>query len=172
MITSTKLKRQSDIVNTWAIWDREFPHKYRYCLFREWNPALPRMVIIGLNPSAADDEYDDRTVRRCINFARREGCGSLSMLNAFALRATNPKELYNHPQPIGELNDDNIYCECMGAAKIVIAWGKHGLFLNRQREVLILLKGLTLYCFGTNEDGTPKHPLYLGNNTKLEIFKG
>jgi hypothetical protein len=171
MITSTKLKRQSDITDTYAIWDG-IEQIYRYVLYREWNNHLSHMVIIGLNPSAADEEYDDRTVRRCINFARREGCGSLSMLNAFALRATNPSELLKSNDPIGIENDEHIWTECFESSKIVIAWGTHGKLLNRQERMLKILKGKTLYCFGTNKDGTPKHPLYLGNNTKLEIFKG
>lgn len=167
MITSTRLKRQSDITDTYAIWDG-IDREYRYVLYREWNNHLPNMVIIGLNPSAADEEYDDRTVRRCINFARREGCGSLTMLNAFAFRATNPDELWTHPNTIGDENDHWIWLECREASKIIIAWGTHG--KKRQARILHMLREKILFCFGKNADGTPKHPLYLSNNTMLQVF--
>lgn len=173
MITSTRMKRQPDITDTYAIWGG-IDKTYRYVLYREWNFMLPHMVIIGLNPSAADEQYDDRTVRRCINFARREEFGSLSMLNAFALRATNPSELLKFDDPIGD-NDFYIHT-CTrwiesSSGSIIIAWGTHGKFVNRQQRILEILKGKTLYCFGVNKDGTPKHPLYLSNQAKLEVFK-
>jgi hypothetical protein len=172
-LTNVRLKRQSDVVDTYAIWDDPIDPKYRYVLCRDWNQGpkpLPHMVVIGLNPSSADEQYDDRTVRRCINFARREGFGSLTMINAFALRATNPYELYSNENPVGPDNDHWIATECGSASKIVVAWGKHGRYKNRQERILYLLGAEKLYCFGKNKDGTPKHPLYLSNSTKLVEF--
>jgi hypothetical protein len=167
-LTHIKLKRQNDLTDTYAIWDG-IDRIYRYVLYREWNPELYNLVIIGLNPSAADEEYDDRTVRRCINFAKREKCGSLTMLNAFAFRATNPDDLWMYLNTIGDKNDHFIWSECQKTSKIVIAWGTHG--KSRQARILRILHRKTLYCFGTNKDGTPKHPLYLSNDAKLEVFK-
>ena len=49
--------------------------QYRYHLWRRWDELLPTMVWVMLNPSTADATEDDPTIRRCIGFAKREGCG-------------------------------------------------------------------------------------------------
>lgn len=82
--------------------------QYRYKLMRSilqvvgWDkPAL----FIMLNPSTADADIDDPTVRRCIGFAKREMCSSLTVVNLYALRATDPRQLMKHQNPVGPLND-------------------------------------------------------------------
>lgn len=169
----SKLPLQSDISDVYCIWDDPFDPVYRYVLYRDWNKdeVLPHAVFIGLNPSVADEKNDDRTVRRCINFARREGCGSMSMLNAFALISTDSKKLFLGDDPIGKDNYHYIVSECESASIIVIAWGTNGKHLNQHEKLLNLLKKRKLFCFGKNLDGTPKHPLYLSNNVKLVEFE-
>ena len=78
--------------------------RYRYTLWRDWNPLLPDNVyamFIGLNPSTADETNDDPTIRRCINFAKSWGCDSFCMTNIFAFRATDPKVMIAEPEPVG-----------------------------------------------------------------------
>jgi hypothetical protein len=173
-LTESVLKLQSDISDTYAIWDGLDTdtgiYQYRYVLYREWDVTLPAMAIIGLNPSSADEQHDDRTVRRCIDFAKREGCGALAMLNIFAYRATNPAELASCPDPVGRDNDHYIRSECENAMWIIVAWGTHGKLLGRGAQVVKLLRGRKLLCFGINQDGSPKHPLYLSNNAKIIEF--
>jgi len=162
------LKLQSDIIKSDAVWGG--PNKeYRYVLYRVWNLGKPHLAVIGLNPSVADEEFDDRTVRRCISFARRNGYGSLVMLNAFAYRSTDPKALTSISDPVGPENDYYIFKECGYAYDIVLAWGTHA--KERGAKIIELLKIRALQCFGVNKDGTPKHPLYLPNSVKLQIFK-
>src|SRR5438105_250311 len=67
--------------------------QYRYLLTRSWDHIPQAMTWIMLNPSTADAFRDDPTIRRCISFARREGCGSIRVVNLFALRATDPRDL-------------------------------------------------------------------------------
>lgn len=68
---------------------------YRYRLWREWNPKLPICTFIMLNPSTANAQKTDPTVRRCIGFARKWSYGRLEVVNAFAWIATDPNELKN-----------------------------------------------------------------------------
>lgn len=65
--------------------------KHRFELSRVWDASLPKLMVIGLNPSTADETEDDPTIRRCMAFARRERLGGLLMVNMFSLRSTNPK---------------------------------------------------------------------------------
>ena len=67
--------------------------KYRYALWRTWDEAKPQVMIIGLNPSTADETKDDPTITRCINFAKAWGYGGVCMANLFAYRATAPSDV-------------------------------------------------------------------------------
>ncbi len=134
--------------------------RYRYSLTRVWDEDIARCcTFIMLNPSTADDEQDDPTIRRCINFAKRLGCGSLDVLNLFAWRATNPSELLVADDPIGPECD---WCLSQPCGHVVIAaWGAHGNLRGRDQQVLELLKHETLWCLGTTFHGQPRHPLYV-----------
>ena len=73
---------------------------YRYRLERFWSdkPALP---FVMLNPSTADADLDDPTIRRCMGFARREGAGGIIVATLHAFRATTPEELRKAYDPFG-----------------------------------------------------------------------
>ena len=57
--------------------------RYRYDLWRQWEPG-PRLGFIMCNPSTADADLDDPTIRRCVGFARREGFAGITVRNLFA----------------------------------------------------------------------------------------
>src|SRR5580693_7206992 len=81
--------------------------EYRYSLTRIWDSSLFPMVFIMLNPSTADHRNDDPTITRCRNRALRDNtAGRLVVVNLFALRATDPRALTRHPEPVGPGNDD------------------------------------------------------------------
>lgn len=145
---------------------------YRYVLTRtiaqniRWvKPAL----FIMLNPSTADEVNNDPTIRRCISFAKREGCTSLTVVNLFALRATDPKDLAKHTDPIGEENNkiikDMIQAHYMGI--VVAAWGSHSMAHERAKEVL---KFGSFRCLGKTKNGSPRHPLYVKSDQPLVLL--
>lgn len=134
---------------------------YRYSLQRAWRDGAPVAIFIGLNPSTADASIDDPTIRRCVGFADSWGCGALVMLNLFALRSTDPRELYNHPAPIGPENNNSLAHYARSAAHIVACWGAHGKLHGRDAAVIDLLGRDRLHALRFNKDGSPAHPLYL-----------
>ncbi|MBX3452747.1 MAG: DUF1643 domain-containing protein [Planctomycetaceae bacterium] len=142
--------------------------EYRYSLSRIWNPSLPRVLFIGLNPSTADDKCDDPTVRRCIGFARSWGFGELILVNLFAYRTTDPSGLTEVNDPIGPENDHWIAVEQSRADRVVAAWGNHGILVGRDKAVLECLD--RVYCLGVTKTGCPRHPLYLSADTPLQKF--
>jgi hypothetical protein len=121
-------------------------------------------MFIGLNPSTADETQDDPTVRRCMGFALSWGYGGLLMTNLFAYRSTDPALMKAHPEPIGPKN--NSYLELLShqAGIVVAAWGIHGTFEDRDKEVLPLLK--RPHYLALTKDSIPRHPLYLRADTK------
>lgn len=147
-----------DGMKTGAIFSQD--QRYRFALWRKWDLELPQLVVIGLNPSTATEHEDDPTVTRCTNLARREKCGALIMLNLFAFRATEPKVMLAEPDPIGLHNGTILrhYLHDPSTKIVVAAWGAHGTHLDRDWHVEKMRSDMV--CFGVNQNGTPKHPLY------------
>lgn len=146
---------------------------YRYRLRRTWDADKPPVAFIMLNPSTADETEDDPTVRRCIGYARDWGYGTLLVGNLFALRATDPDKLYEHPAPIGPENDRHLVEIANEAEVVVAAWGAHGGLADRGPDVAnnISHAALTdIYALGTTAEGHPVHPLYQPKDVDLEVF--
>ena len=133
--------------------------KYRYALWRMWDENKPLVMIIGLNPSTADETGNDPTITRCISFARSWGYGAVCVTNLFGFRATAPSELKAYHDPIGKENDAWVHEMSKEAAITVAAWGNHGKFLNRSVDFLSSLD--QLHFIQMNKSGEPAHPLYL-----------
>jgi len=146
---------------------------YRYVLRREIeqpHEVFKPCLFIMLNPSTADAEQDDPTIRRCIAFAKREGCSSLTVVNLFALRATDPSELIGHPDPIGPENDLHIMDQLANHTPglRIAAWG--GKHIAVERGEWLMDMASQLHCLGTTQTHEPRHPLYLRSDTELEEY--
>lgn len=153
--------------------------RYRYWLTREWDPAKIKLVWIMLNPSTADADTDDPTIRRCMSFARDLGFGGIRVMNLFALRATDPKELRKQPSPIGPENDAHLRnlgttAQMDSVSMVIAAWGTHGKLNRRGEKVAKMITeecGLPLYALKVTADGSPGHPLYVAGDTQPFIWK-
>jgi hypothetical protein len=135
--------------------------RYRYKLSRVWADG-DKLAFVMLNPSTADSELDDPTIRRCIRFSRDAGFGGLMVGNLFAWRATDPAQLRRVEAPIGPDNDSSL-AEIMTASPVIIcAWGGNA-FGGRDVEVLAMIRaaGKVPHCLKMTAGGQPAHPLYL-----------
>ena len=150
---------------------------YRYMLMRDWQHPLLlpsptcSLAFIMLNPSTADANLDDPTIRRCMAFARREGFYGIRVFNLFALRSTDPKALRFAADPVGPENDSHL-SRCRMYGDVIAAWGSVPFAADRIRRVLSILRGSAVKCLGTNKDGSPKHPLYIPKNAPLIPWSG
>ena len=144
---------------------------YRYNWARRVSNEPTRMLCIGVNPSKADEDRSDNTVTRCCNFARRfgYGYGVLEMGNLNAFRATDPAIMKAAIDPVGPDNDEYLREAIRRCNLIVVCWGIHGVFMDRDQAVLKMIRQehKTAYCFGKTKDGYPRHPSRLANNTEL-----
>ena len=143
--------------------------RYRYVLRREWDLTRPVVLFIGLNPSTADAQRDDPTIRRCIGFAHDLGYGSVIVANLFAFRATKPADLRRAGDPVGPRNNWWLGRLRREARLTVAAWGVHGKLRSRDEE--FLAEGGELYCLGRTKGGCPRHPLYLRAEAVMERFE-
>lgn len=147
--------------------------RYRYELRRGWQDLLsydPKWTVLWLmlNPSTADAEKDDPTIRKCIAFSKSWGYSGLVVANAYACRSPYPGTLKRVLDPIGPDNDATLVRLISQSGITVVGWGK-GCDPRRAKEVagLAAKAGPQLLCLGVNSDGSPKHPLYLKGDTKL-----
>lgn len=142
--------------------------RYRYRLTRGAGRLL---AFVMLNPSTADAEQDDPTIRRCLGFAAREGFDGIEVCNVYAWRATDPRELMHAPNPFRD-NDDHLLSLAVRHNLIVCAWGSKAMpsHVEHVRRTLSANRGghvARLVCLGVNKDGSPKHPLYVRGDAPL-----
>lgn len=136
--------------------------QYRYSLSRIWGDG-PLLGFVMLNPSTADGEQDDPTIRRCKAFARDAGFAGIVVGNLFAWRATAARELRQVGDPIGPDNDLHLK-ELIARPNIVVcAWGAGGTLMDRGQTVLKMMREARKqpYCLRLSSKGVPMHPLYL-----------
>lgn len=147
--------------------------RYRYSLWCTWDGSKGYVMFVGLNPSTADETQDDPTIRRCIRFSKDWGYGGVYMVNLFAVRATDPKDMKLFHSPIGPENDKSLMAVAHNAGKIVCAWGANGNHLDRDKQVFELLSSYyDLQCLGVTKAGHPRHPLYIKADKPLEEYWG
>jgi len=147
---------------------------YRYTLSRNlgdlFTVGKPGYVAFCcLNPSTADETADDPTIRRCIGFTKLWGYSAFVMVNLFAIRATDPKVMLMHPEPVGAANDEWLLKTAKDAAVFICGWGNDGEHKGRSLEVTRALRSAGVHLMRLGEltnCGQPRHPLYL--SSKLE----
>lgn len=137
-------------------------HKYRFVLWRIWDNDLPKVMFIGLNPSTANEISDDPTIRRIKSFAKKWGFGGFYMLNLFTFVTAYPKELLTCENPKWQA-DYYLKLYATKCTKVIFAWGSFIEAKERANEVTKNFPDAEV--MGINNDGSPKHPLYLKSDT-------
>ena len=141
--------------------------KYRYYLWRIWDKSKPLIMFIGLNPSTANENSDDPTIRRVKNFALDWGYGGVYMTNLFAYVTAYPEELKKCDDPLGD-NDKWLDIVSSSCEKIIFAWGSFKEATERAKDITTKFNG---YSLQINQDGSPRHPLYVKKDTKLISYR-
>lgn len=151
-------------------------HKYRQLMRRWTGDAFPSryVLFIGMNPSTADATVNDPTCAREWTFANREGFSAMVKANVGDYRATDPKMLL--APGVVAVSSENlpaIRAAAKDAALVILCHGKLNKALapaGRSLVEALRQDGIDLWCFGTNADGSPKHPLYMRADTPLVRF--
>lgn len=140
---------------------------FRYELTRRWGDG-PTCTFVMLNPSTADASVDDPTIRRCIGFAKREGCGALKVVNLFAYRATKPTALLTATDPEGPENGNALVSAVADSdGPVIAAWGAWPGARGAGRAAIKRFSD-KLQCLGRTKDGWPRHPLYVRADEPLQ----
>jgi hypothetical protein len=157
---------------------------YRYSLGRRWGEADRFVLWVMLNPSTADAQQNDPTIRRCIALSAAtvavpgtvEGYAALAVVNLFALRSPDPTRLVDHHDPVGPRNDEVIAAFGAAADAVIVAWGAMAFARERARAVISILRDsvrstVPIACYGITRSGAPRHPLYIPGGTAPVPFR-
>lgn len=134
---------------------------YRYVLERTFTSGKGSVNFILLNPSTADEFHNDPTIAKCEKWCIDNNIKTMYITNVFAFRATEPKDMLQSKDPIGQYNEGYLLHVANISDIIICGWGNHATHFNRHKELLKLLAHFTLRCFKINKNGSPCHPLYI-----------
>lgn len=153
---------------------------YRYALERVWDSNRPLLLWIMLNPSTADAFNDDRTIGRCVSFAKTYGMGAIRVINLFAYRATDPDDLWAAHDAgvdiVGPQNRELIVGDLAGmnalAGLTIVAWGAQ---VDRRpigQEMVEFVREhyYGAWSLGVTKGSHPRHPLYVDGATALDAW--
>jgi hypothetical protein len=142
--------------------------RYRYSLARRWGNGAPVLWVM-LNPSTADAFKDDRTIGRCVGFARTWGFNAIEVVNLFAIRGTDPSCI-RLPDSVG-FNNDAVILEAVDRANIVVAaWGNHGAGGRGEYIRKLISARRDLHALRLTKEEQPEHPLYLPATLKPFVW--
>lgn len=161
------VKEHTSLDGVWSQAEYSACGKYRYFLTRKIDDTKKPLCFIMLNPSTATEEQNDPTVERCQRRALSAGYGGIIILNLFAYRATDPKDMKVQADPVGPHNDrfidEALHDSKYGILDIVCGWGCHGTHMDREKAVLEMFAKYQIQpkALEWTKAGHPKHPLYI-----------
>ena len=150
---------------------------YRYELTRRWDDGQSVLWVM-LNPSTADADIDDPTIRRCVNFTKSWGYGGIKVVNLYAFRATDPGHLRDAFEagidPVGPDNAETLRgaLAAYTTAFVVAAWGtKADPHRVAGLATMAIRARRQLRALGITKDGHPRHPLYVKGDAELIVWR-
>ena len=136
---------------------------YRYKLSRIWEPTKNKILFIMINPSTANANEDDKTIKTLLEITKKwPDYGGFYVGNLYPHITPRPAELRNikYPDDIRARNEKSIEEMASDSTIIIYAWGTKGPD-ERQKEPEWLRKRMNrdIYVIGLSVKGVPKHPL-------------
>jgi hypothetical protein len=132
------------------------------------NDALGLIIVIGLNPSKADDFNSDHTVSVLKNYFQQK-CRKLIIYNLFQNYSTNPNGIIE--QTSTDFTDCTIQKSLQEADEIVIAWGDETKYTEAKKKVVQQLIKYQSKLRMFQEPKTGRHPCHPRNGLNKLTYK-
>ena len=154
-----------------------FYSEYRYILgTRGKNP----LICIGINPSTAEPDNLDNTLKSVERIALGNGFDSFIMFNVYAQRATNPDAMEKVYNPLLHQENLEAFRYVLSISDRPAIWAAWGAIIEKRKYLPECVRdmvrvgqeyGATWHCAGAiTKKGHPHHPLYLRKDEKLKPF--
>ena len=154
-----------------------FYSEYRYILGTRGKNTL---ICIGINPSTAEPDKMDNTLKSVERIAHGNGFDSFIMFNVYAQRATDPDAMERTCNP--QLHKENLeaFRYVLSISQRPAVWAAWGAIIEKRDYLADCVRDMVLagqeygaswYCAGAiTKKGHPHHPLYLRKDEKLKSF--
>lgn len=134
-------------------------NNYRYRLWRIWDKRLQIAMCVGLNPSTANWQDDDPTIRKLRDILKHYGYGGFYMTNLYALVSSKPAKLFSVSDP-QKANDQHLKEVMKFTGDMFACWGTFDSIEYRAKKVLQMAEHKKKLCFGKSKFGIPIHPAF------------
>lgn len=132
-------------------------------------------AVVMVNPSTDDGGPEgDPTTKRLDGFTKDWGYPAYCVANVYPYRTPYPAALWYPGSGDIRLREQNdAYLRAAATCPLVVCgWGKNALEADVRHTLSILREpGRPLFCLGTNQDGSPRHPLYIPYSQKLVEYR-
>ena len=161
-------------------------HRYFYRKVFNTNLKDKMLTFIMLNPSNADQNKPDQTIKNIEEITRNNSYNGFQIVNLFSYRTPSQKCLIDKIEklkisPDDSFNEKNLKYLKYIKGDVVLAWGSNAKSICNKYEkgyynkVLDILKKnechLYTYASSLNKDGSPKHPGSMSYNKLDFIYK-
>ena len=154
-----------------------FYSEYRYILgTRGKNP----LICIGINPSTAQPDDLDNTLKSVERIAHGNGFDSFIMFNVYAQRATDPDAMEHTCNEALHRENLEAFRYVLSISESPAVWAAWGTIIEKRdylpgcvRDMVAAGEalGTKWYCAGAiSKKGHPHHPLYLRKDEKIRPF--
>ena len=163
-------------VSKW-LYAPNFYSEYRYILgTRGKNP----LICIGINPSTAEPDNLDNTLKSVERIAKGNGFDSFIMFNVYAQRATDPDSMEKQCNLMLHKENLKAFRYILSISKKPAVWAAWGAIIEKRDYLAQCVRdmvevgqeyGAAWYCAGAiTKKGHPHHPLYLRKDEKIKPF--
>ena len=163
-------------IDKW-IYAPNFYSEYRYILgTRGKNP----LICIGINPSTAQPDDLDNTLKSVERIALGNGFDSFIMFNVYAQRATSPDDMEKECNLLLHKENLEAFRYVLSISDKPAVWAAWGAIIEKRKYLPDCVRdmlaageefGAQWYCAGkVTKKGHPHHPLYLRKDEKLKPF--
>ena len=154
-----------------------FYSEYRYILgTRGKNP----LICIGINPSTAEPDNLDNTLKSVERIALGNGFDSFIMFNVYTQRATNPDAMERECNLALHRENMEAFRYVLSISEKPAVWAAWGAIIEKRKYLPDCVRdmvrlgqefGAGWYCAGAiTKKGHPHHPLYLRKDEKIKPF--
>ena len=159
------------------IYAPNFYSEYRYILgTRGKNP----LICIGINPSTAQPDDLDNTLKSVERIALGNGFDSFIMFNVYAQRATSPDDMEKECNLLLHKENLEAFRYVLSISDKPAVWAAWGAIVEKRKYLPDCVRdmlaageefGAQWHCAGkVTKKGHPHHPLYLRKDEKLKPF--
>ena len=175
-LEAANTKNDSYDIQKW-LYAPNFYSEYRYILgTRGKNP----LICIGINPSTAEPDNLDNTLKSVERIALGNGFDSFIMFNVYAQRATDPDAMERKCNMALHRENLEAFRYVLSISEKPAVWAAWGAIIEKRdyladcvRDMVAVGQeyGASWYCAGAiTKKGHPHHPLYLRKDEKLKLF--